>query len=445
MSHAVERVSRAVTWLRIKLPFLHSVLRRLSIEVVDEERDAPVWTDCRKVYVCREFAERARLTKLAGYVLHCAIHVALMHCDARRRSYVGTWNIATDVVVNRFLKMLSDRLGIDLVPEKLPSDAVIAERLGMDVEEVRRLSAEELYFLLLRRNVREKDAHDIVPIGEGGGCGCCSAEGSSAGPAPSEPEQKPSSGPSSRSPIEKQSLQSSARGRVAPSASDLLTSLTLLGRFLGLSGSALMEISVSLGTLPRTDWRRVLRARVVKSLTAGRRYTWLRESRRLGEDAMGVMKLPKPRFRVIYVLIDVSGSVMAEQKLLEDFMGEVVNIARQLRALIHTILWDTEVVGESEFDHSIAPSTVVKWLSEARARGGGGTVIDAALERAIEDAKSRRRIAAAMVVLTDGELALKNKSLAQEAKRIFSLPLIVYTIKDPKIGFEAVPYSAIRR
>lgn len=91
-----------------------------------------------------------------------------------------------------------------------------------------------------------------------------------------------------------------------------------------------------------------------------------------------------------------SGSV--EQEELEQFAGEVLSIAKSAGCRVWIVPWDAEPHGIFRADRV----EEVLEIFERHLKGGGGTVLEPALELCLDHMRKRGRRAGAVVVLSDG-------------------------------------------
>jgi len=151
-------------------------------------------------------------------------------------------------------------------------------------------------------------------------------------------------------------------------------------------GSLLREIERLLK--PKVPWKRVIRSALEKSLGDDVKKTWSRPSRK-GVDYP--YKEPLGRGKVI-ALVDISGSIT--QRELRRFMSEVYGIAKATGADVDVVMWDVGVKGVFRVSSK-------RDIARIKVRGGGGTIIREALEKALKMAD----FGDVVVVLSDFELA----------------------------------------
>lgn len=120
---------------------------------------------------------------------------------------------------------------------------------------------------------------------------------------------------------------------------------------------------------PSINWKRILRLALTKGSGLETKRTWFRPSRKLPDIYPGKETLMKNK---VLVLIDTSGSISETE--LKKFVSEVYNICRETNEVI-VIPWDTIAYNPIVIKSS-------KNIKELKLKGGGGTKIKNALEKA---------------------------------------------------------------
>ena len=106
-----------------------------------------------------------------------------------------------------------------------------------------------------------------------------------------------------------------------------------------------------------------------------------------------------------------SGSV--EQEELEQFAGEVLSIAKSAGCRVWIVPWDAEPHGIFRADRV----EEVLEIFERHLKGGGGTVLEPALELCLDHMRKRGRRAGAVVVLSDGYLLVADDRVREVLRR----------------------------
>lgn len=150
----------------------------------------------------------------------------------------------------------------------------------------------------------------------------------------------------------------------------------------------------------KVDWRSLLRYYLEKFTTqAKKRYTWMRESRRLPTLRPGSMRIASPN---IWVMIDISGSMY---DLVDQALAEIREIASASGSNIYLIGWDTEVRWFKQLNPG-EPITIEFT--------GGGTVLSTPLKQLknYEDMINKNDI---LIIITDGVIADAKSNELREA------------------------------
>jgi len=332
-------------YVMIKHPFLFSTIAKLPV-VIENVKTAA--TDGRKLMFDPKFWNLLMFKEdKVGVFLHEVLHVALRHVEAMRsKTYKGTWNIVTDAIVNDIVK----QLGYDL-----PAPAITFEDLAKmtnheyTADELRKKSATELYWIMLKY-VKKVEAEDLIP-------------------------------------------RSGDESGVAPSID--IPTVDVFGKMAGnIPGSLIERIEELLK--PKVDWKRLLRVAFYRAYRGKGRYSWSKVHRKLPNLRPGRFPKKVMEPRKIYVLIDVSGSVVSEKLVFYQFVSEIAEIAKEFRTELEIVLWDTEI---KNIIKSRDPKKIVEEIEKTPR--GGGTIIDDAIYY-IDD---RVEESDAVVILTDGQVS----------------------------------------
>jgi predicted metal-dependent peptidase len=138
---------------------------------------------------------------------------------------------------------------------------------------------------------------------------------------------------------------------------------------------------------PRVDWRRRLWYSIRAGVGRDVKRVWTRESKKLPGYPGKIFIGPSD----IVVLVDTSGSI--GEKELRRFVSEIYGIAEDVGARVVVIPWDAQAYPEVFIEH---PADV-NLLKSGGLKGGGGTIIGPALEKAVLEYPD----AAAYVILSD--------------------------------------------
>jgi predicted metal-dependent peptidase len=152
---------------------------------------------------------------------------------------------------------------------------------------------------------------------------------------------------------------------------------------------------------PKIDWRSLLKQAMRVGLDRFAVETYRRPSRK-HDDFPGVRRYSMP---TVWVLVDLSASISDREA--EQFIGEVYDMAGQ--AKVKVVCWDSYAYEPIEARNK---SDVINKVAK-RLRGGGGTVIEGALRKALKD----MRLNDMVVILSDGDIYDLE---SDETKELFS-------------------------
>lgn len=121
----------------------------------------------------------------------------------------------------------------------------------------------------------------------------------------------------------------------------------------------------------KIDWKHILRQSISSAVKSGTRYSWKKESRRLGEKHKGTLK---QRIVKVVVGIDTSGSIGTEE--FQSFISEIKSIQKCYKNKFVIIEADTCIQKEYTLDRFKKVDTEFK--------GRGGTDFRPIFKRAVE-------------------------------------------------------------
>lgn len=305
------------------------------------------------IYMNPEFAAKLLDTELQFVVAHELMHLLMLHHERRGDRNSFLWNIACDLIINRTLKNLADKVGSTLF--KMPAEVIIAD------EDQAELTAEQLYSEIPEPLQWLKDAFEngVVPVGQG--CGPTGDEDSIL-----------------RRQWRECAIQSQVMGRQA-------------GTHEGNMLADLLDVPS-----PKVRWSEVLRGALHRAIAeAGRDdVSWHRRSRRSNTEII----LPGGityRCKAV-VVIDTSGSMSDDD--LSQCVAETTAIVNHCRVPVFLVAHD-DAVQEACWIRPGARSMVHTSIKK-RMKGRGGTSFIEAYER-VEQEPGKFNV---LVHLTDGEI-----------------------------------------
>jgi len=384
---------QAIQVVAVKAPSFLPIIYKVPIK----ERklgDGYAATNGKVVYLDPELAGKLSPEELAGTLIHEALHIALRHVNnVRIKTHGKVYNVATDALINHYVSKIGFKLPKDVITPE-----TISKLTGVPADTVVKLSADEIYYLLLKRaNIKEveKLEGDVEDEGIEGDDG--EGEGDVDLPTPED--------------VTTAFDWHSAMGFIEKAAIDPVE----LRRQLGIART-------------RLEWKRILRNIIMELARSARRYSWIRESRKLGEDAMGRLRTEKPKNIHVIVMVDVSGSTVAEG-VYEEFLNEVAGIVKVMNASATLITWDHDVTGVYHVERG-------KWnvVVNLKPRGGGGTDPMPATQEALKETKQilakNPRARVGVVMFTDGLFSVSNPAPLAELARIAGVAVYCYTVED---------------
>ncbi|AFA40158.1 hypothetical protein Pogu_2131 [Pyrobaculum oguniense TE7] len=408
MTHIEEArraVNNIVAGLMLKDPFLALLLRRTTIVAVDG--DVVAYTDGIRIFLNPEkwlgLPEKDRTFVL----LHELMHIVLRHVprwkqlSARYPLEERVYNFVMDAKANQELEMYATGLTLEII---MPVD--VEETFG--VKNVEEKSVEEIIREIHNRNPNKplkQFIHDIGVPKSDGGSGVVAGDGADGRVVIQEGDE-PAGKPLSTAEVEE---------RVIKKVVEAVMALRAAGRDPG-RWERLLEL-----LKPKVDWRRLLRATLVKGLGHSVKRTWMRPSRKLPGVYPGKELW---RYGKIVIMVDASGSI--GEKELSQFMSEVYAAAKEVEHVV-AVIWDTIV--QQEFE--IRRYTDIRKL---KVKGGGGTLIRPVLEYVFE----RHRDASMFVILSDWEIGDVDEARVL-LRQIARKTIAVTTHRDPpKLPFYVV-------
>ncbi len=387
MNNLREHFQYLTKYIMYRYPFLYNIVRKCKIVVGKKVIDKGI--EGRIIYFNPNWFLKLSIKQQVAVIIHEALHIARKDKErAKSKKYRGVYNVASDVVINEFVKAL----GLEL-----PSNCWEAERVAFLIscnpDEVRRMSAEEIYYRLVR-------------------CGCTdvSGDGDVDTACVIEPDE------------DDVVVHEGTNEEI--SDLDIEVSHTLMKQM----GLQVNDFDIYFNNLKpsKVNWREILRTTLINSLRTKSRYSWMKINRKLPYLAPGKLRgvsrrLSDPYY--IFILMDVSGSIASDTNVLDQFFSEVCKIASEFKSKIILITWDDRV---REIIEVRSPDDV----KNRGYKGAGLTKITQALEVAIKLVRdwSVRRLAT--IVLTDGWIEYDNKDfeLASTLKKISDCVVYAYTL-----------------
>jgi predicted metal-dependent peptidase len=417
-------LKNAINWLWGKSPFLGYLLLASKTRL-DPKLDAPAATDGkRRLYINPKHFELFKTTNAKCFVLaHEVLHIALRHSQRAKGRDMRLWNIATDAVDNNMLselfregyedaKRYLEEAGYDLVDMD-----TVARLLGRPADELKKMSAEEIYELLVEKMKQ--------PRGDGRGPG-----GGGKG-EPGEGEEFGERGdmpvPTPVPVIRREGEADEGEEAEAPSQT---TDEDFWRRVI--AEAAAMQKAMGAGRLPasleallkkmrpKVRWKALLRSLLMGGITRYAASTYRVLHRKFPYILPGEVRMNVP---TIWCVVDTSGSMVG--KYLDQMVAEVFSIADRFGNAVRLVAWEAKKATEV---------SVKKLRSMMRLPDvGGGTEIMPALQYL--DKKLRR--GDALIIMTDGDIADIGEADVQGLMRKLSwraaINIFLTTLETPRI------------
>jgi predicted metal-dependent peptidase len=339
--------------LLARAPFFGSLLLKCSFKFLPDLK-YPAANDGRKTILINPQAFMQLNNEDRLFVLtHETGHLAFLSAQRRGDRNPFVWNVATDCVINYLIVTCSQLIPSKELMDNLVTPATISKMTGVGEDEIKKMSADQIYNLLVQRVSAPPNPQ-----------GCSHDEyaqhrncGSGDGLSDSELRE-----------VEEYWKRALAE------AYDFAKSAGKLPAF--------VEIALEL-LKPKVNWRALLRQAILQGPGLQVITTWKRPHRKIPNDLPGYTRLIVPN---VWALVDTSGSMVGEH--LNQVMTEVFEIAKSLGSKVRIIAWDADAY----------ESTLEDVKATMKIKGGGGTRIGPALNLLLEKMRPNDII----IILTDG-------------------------------------------
>jgi predicted metal-dependent peptidase len=413
-----EDLENIVLYLMKKYPFYGILLKSLNIYYDPVTTETPAYVIKFDLYITKNFIHYSNKEK-TYIIFHELNHLLLKH-TIRIPEYISKQNIHGDIEQLRKLANIAcdakanqyNEINIDTyhIRPIYPSD--ISRLLGykINVQEIERMSAEEILELLLKQQQQQNSGmeymlnnsdkfrnvdNDILQDNKGEQNKQLIQEGSEEGNSKEKDE------------LTSQELEEEFNKKVMKAYS--------VAKSIGTTTGKLEEIIEQL-LKPQVNWKVLLRNAIVKGLGRNVKRTWVRPSRKCdlfpGKELLKINK--------VVVLVDVSGSISGQE--LQQFLTEVYSIVKETSDVI-VILWDTEVKNEFILRRQ-------NDVNKIKITGRGGTELLPALEYAV-----KKYSGSMFIILSDWEIydvkVTRSNKLIELLQKVKPICVTTYTI--PKI------------
>lgn len=325
---AEQRLSRA--HLRIVNHIKHCAIGGVVMfgKTMVDEHTPTACTDGFTVKYGRKFIEDLNEAELRFLVLHENYHKAFRHMTTWRHLYKEDpqlANEACDHVINLKLTHIDNGEGFIKMPEKYPGPCDPRFK-GMDAGHVYRLLKEE-------------------QDGKGG-------------------KGKSESGFDEHDWDGEEQLTPDQREKIAQQIDQALRQGAILAAKRGSGGDRTFAELLE----PKVNWREALREFVTSTCAGRDMSTWRKVNRRFVSSGMYLPGCISEAIGRVLVGVDTSGSIGGRE--LQEFMSEVVGVAKQINPeVLDLVYWDTQVAAHEKYGAHELDGLETK----TKPAGGGGT------------------------------------------------------------------------
>lgn len=355
----------------IKYPFFGRVVS--NVKYVEDKDVGTAATDGEKIYYNPEFLNSLNNDEQLFILAHEVCHIAFNHISRSKDKNKEVWNIATDAVINQFLKR----------------DGLQAVKGCVDLEDAINYDAEEYYNKLLsdaknkesssgdnngsnksnKENLKGHDNHDMWK----------KATKTSSSQVKNNQDECVELG-------EKSAFNENTREK-KKKLQDLKKEINKIAKTAGSSTNSEIRNIKDIGnSKPIVDWRMILRESISYNIDWSYRNATI-------EDGVLSPTLERYKTPETEILLDTSGSI--DEELLRGFLRECKNILKYSK--IKVGCFDTKFYGF----HNIRSNSDIENMEFL---GGGGTSFDIAV-----DSFSRR--VDNKIIFTDGFASMPSTPL----------------------------------
>ncbi|MEM1891154.1 MAG: VWA-like domain-containing protein [Thermofilaceae archaeon] len=441
VDNVASDVKKHVYEVMVRHPHLFRILMKLRVLVSKDVPTAAVSPSGEIIVNPVFWSELGLSTEKVAILLHEALHIGLNHhLRAQNLGHVEKvlWNIATDCVINRVLRLITSARILDkgvsekTVVEVLKSlDPKLASMVTED--DIAKMNEEQIYALLhraLRSFVGRTGATPGLPTDKTVEKGSIVRE-----PGNVQGEVPPVVGEGEKEEEgEGASEEAKAVLRRAETVNAVRSEVERHAVSAGREPGELKEMLEGLQPYGRINWTKYLVNSASRLLRDRLVSTWSVPHRRFPDLVPGYRRLPGRGVRMI-VAVDVSGSIDVDtlRRFLEETLYAVELLSGRIEGEVW--FWDTKIQGKVPLREFIISRRV-------EITGGGGTVIDPVADELLKEVE--KNPVDLFIVFTDGMVNLDNPGKFNEAIRRVKMPIIVYTIQPIKeVKAEQIHYPII--
>lgn len=323
--NAEKKLKKAKLQIALSSPFFSSLIFRRPIEFADCKTAR---TDGSKIEVSREFIDGLNLQEVIFLLLHETCHIAYMHHLRRNNRDAETWNEAADYIINGILIKEGYQM-----PKGGLHDAKFSgqntEMVYSSIWQDKQQQKQEQQQSQCEGNEKQDGKGNNSGEWQGGQMG--DVEDGKGDAAKQEAELKQELAQAAQ--LAK--LQGKLPAHIARMVEDELYNVQ--------------------------NWKEILAAFINEQ--AKNDYSFKRPNTRYSDTGMMLPTLHSQEIGSIALIVDTSGSI--DRELLNQFAGEIKDIAGELQSNINVLYVDTKLRGVQEFEPD--DNMILK------PQGGGGT------------------------------------------------------------------------
>lgn len=337
-------------------PFFSYITMHLDLKEVKDDKQIPTMgVDMYgNLYFNPDFVNKLNQSEITGVICHETLHVVFEHLSRIGSRIPFLWNIATDIVINDIIITNNFALPKDIM---IPSNHKITLD-NITITDTDKKIADEVYNELYRKAKKIKCV-----------CGHCKTdgeakEGESYGTCKGFDKhiysKKEGKGSGKGENKEKDAENGVKEGK------DWQKVLTEAAEYARQRGNAPAGLDRWIKEIlyPKMPWREILYKYITRELPYN--YTYSMPSKKSIASGIYMPSVEKEGIEVI-VSVDTSGSI--SEKELNDFMSEVVGIAKSFSGIRMTVLvCDADIQDVLEVTNGN-----IDTLLELKPKGGGGT------------------------------------------------------------------------
>jgi predicted metal-dependent peptidase len=430
-----KHVSNLITSLIVDYPVYGLLLKRCKIVYRDKDFVAAV--NRKEILVGKRFFEYP-IHEQKAILAHEAVHLLSRHPE-RSKALVKKYGVKAHEVANIVADgKINSALEADGIP--IPKDGIrvpkVCEMFDLSEDYVVKESMEQIVIDIMKKTPEieiEIPLPDIEPDeGEES-----QEEGESEEQRDTEngEEQQSDAECGEEQQNEEEVLNEGDRRiaeakdeeELAQAKTQILLEIEASARKAGIGATGLSRIVQEIAK-PKVNWRRVLRVVMERGIGSDVRKTWSRSSKKHkdlpAKYTCGVKK--------VLALVDTSGSITQDD--LRQILGELYAIAK-MKAQVTVIPWDWEVYEEVVMKSPKDIEKVMKHL-----KGGGGTKITPAIERAKELSKNGEFV----VIFSDFYLTENDQELDGLIKGFSDVLLVSVNGRVPEVKAKVVKIETVR-